>query len=108
MISVFASSAIDRAMIRGRVKPKTIKLVLVASPLSMQHEGKRAKTGWLGIRIMCPRGATCLPAYCCFSELALRKSNSASWSRTKQTSSSSHQNVTRSRHDKSLKLLIWR
>jgi hypothetical protein len=25
----------------------------------------------LGIRIMCPSGATCLPADCCFSELAL-------------------------------------
>jgi hypothetical protein len=30
-----------------------------------------AKTGWLRIRIMCPSGATCLPADCCFSELAL-------------------------------------
>jgi len=25
----------------------------------------------LGIRIMCPSGATCLAADCCFSELAL-------------------------------------
>jgi hypothetical protein len=24
-------------------------------------------TGWLGIRIMCPSGATCLSADCCFS-----------------------------------------
>jgi hypothetical protein len=29
------------------------------------------KTGWLGIRIMCLSGATCLLADCCFSELAL-------------------------------------
>jgi hypothetical protein len=29
-------------------------LVFVASPLSMQHEGERVKTGWLEIRIMCP------------------------------------------------------
>ena len=29
------------------------------------------RTGWLGIRIMCPSGAICLPADCCFSELAL-------------------------------------
>jgi hypothetical protein len=28
------------------------KLVFVASPLSAQHQGERAKTGWLGIRIM--------------------------------------------------------
>jgi len=27
--------------------------------------------GWLGIRIMCPSGATCLSADCCFSNLAL-------------------------------------
>ena len=25
-----------------------------------------------GIRIMCPSGATCLPADCCFSELTLK------------------------------------
>jgi hypothetical protein len=29
------------------------------------------KTGWFGIRIMCPSGATCLPADCCFGEIAL-------------------------------------
>jgi hypothetical protein len=34
-------------------------LVFVASLLSMQHKGERA--GWLGIRIICPSGATCLP-----------------------------------------------
>ena len=52
-----------------RIKPKTIKFV--ASPLSMQHYGERAKTGWLGIRIMCQSGVTCLSADCFFSELAL-------------------------------------
>jgi hypothetical protein len=25
------------------------------------------QTGWLGIRIMCPSGATCLPADSCFT-----------------------------------------
>jgi len=50
-------------------------LVFVASPLGTQHQGERAKTGWLGIGIMCPSGATCLSADCCFSELALYKSN---------------------------------
>jgi hypothetical protein len=29
----------------GGVKPKTLKLVFVASPLSIQHSGERAKTG---------------------------------------------------------------
>ena len=33
------------------------------------------KTGWLEIRIKCPSGATCLPADCCFSDVALLKSN---------------------------------
>ena len=54
-----------------RVKPTTVRLVFVASPLIMQHEGERAKTGWHGMRIMCPSGATCLRADCCFSDLAL-------------------------------------
>jgi hypothetical protein len=31
-----------------RVIPKIIKLVCVASPLSMQHKGVRVMTGWLG------------------------------------------------------------
>jgi hypothetical protein len=38
----------------GLVKPKTITLVFVATPLSTYREGERAKTGWLRIRIMCP------------------------------------------------------
>ena len=57
MVRVFASSAVDRGFEPrlGQthvVKPKTIKLVFVASPLSTQHSGVRANTGWLGIRIM--------------------------------------------------------
>ena len=58
-----------------RLKPKTIKLVFVASPLSTQNEGEKAKTGWLGIRIMCPSGATGLTMDYCFSELELLQSN---------------------------------
>jgi hypothetical protein len=37
MVSVLASSAVDRGLEPGRVMPKTIKLVCVASPLSTQH-----------------------------------------------------------------------
>jgi hypothetical protein len=37
MVSVLASSAVDRGFDPDPVKPKTIKLVFVASPLSMQH-----------------------------------------------------------------------
>jgi len=50
---------------------KTIKLVCVASPLSTQHKGERTKTGWLGIRIMCPSAAICISGGYCFRELAL-------------------------------------
>jgi hypothetical protein len=58
----------------GHVKPKTIKLIFAASPLSMHHLG--TKTDYLRIRITCWNGATCLSMDCCFSELALiQKSN---------------------------------
>ena len=45
MVSVLASSAVDRGFEPDRVKPKTIQLVCVASPLSTQHYGERAN--WL-------------------------------------------------------------
>ena len=61
MVGVLASSTVD-CWSPGQVKSKTIKLVFVASPLSMQPKGERAKTGWLRIRIMCQSGATCLSA----------------------------------------------
>jgi hypothetical protein len=71
MVSMLASSAVYREFEPGRVKPMTIKLVCVASPLSTHHYGERAQIGWLGIRKMFPNGVTFLPADCCFSELAL-------------------------------------
>jgi hypothetical protein len=55
---------------------------------------------------MCPSGASCLPAYCCFSELALLKSNKACWSSRMRTPSS-RQNVECSRYDMAEKLFIW-
>ena len=60
MVSVFSSSAVDRVFEHrsGQIKDY-IKLV------------ERANTGWLGIRIMCPSGVTCISMDCCFSELAL-------------------------------------
>ena len=62
IVSVLASSSVDRGFEPLRVNTKTIKLVFVASPLSTQHLGKREKTGWFGIRIMCPSRAPCLSA----------------------------------------------
>ena len=67
-----------------RVKPKTIKLVF-----STKYWGVRAKTGLLGIRIMCLSVAACISWI-----LALSKFNSACWSCTKRTSSSSHWKLT--------------
>ena len=78
-------------------KPKTMTLVSVASPLSTQHKGERAKTGWLWIRIMFQSGATCLLIDCCFSELALYKSSYAYCYSTNRTSSTSHWKLTYSR-----------
>ena len=34
---------------------------------------RRAKTGWLGIKIICPSWGTCLSSDYCFSELVLTK-----------------------------------
>ena len=101
-IGVLASSAVDRGCEPQSVKPKSIKLIFVASPLTMRHSGERTKTGWLWIRIMCQSRATCLSADCCFSELALYKPNTAGWSSTKHTSSSFHWKLTSSHHAENL------
>jgi hypothetical protein len=69
MVSVLASSAIDHGFESRSGQTKDYEIGI--SPLSTQQQGERANTGWLGIRIMCPSGVTCLPADCCFSELAL-------------------------------------
>ena len=62
MVSVLASNAVDRGF-----EPRSGQ----TKDNSTQHKGERAKTGWRVIRIMCPSGATCLSADCCFTELAL-------------------------------------
>ena len=53
MISMLVLSVADRGFEPRLGQPKTIQLVCVASLL-------RAKTGLLGIRILCTSGATCL------------------------------------------------
>jgi hypothetical protein len=40
----------------GRVKLRTNTLIVVASALSIHHQEKRTKTGWLGFRIAYPSG----------------------------------------------------
>ena len=68
MVSVLVSSVVDHEFEPRVGQPKTIKLVFAAKHAALR---RKSKTGRLGIRIMWPSGATCLPADCCFSELAL-------------------------------------
>ena len=51
MVSVFVSSVCSSS---DWVRPNTMKLAFVVSPLELQHSGERAQTGWFGNRIMCP------------------------------------------------------
>ena len=46
----------------SQVELKTIKLIFVASPISTPQYGQtvRTKTGYVGVRITCSSGATCL------------------------------------------------
>jgi hypothetical protein len=72
MVSVLASSVVDRGFehLSGQTKDYQIGICC----FSAKHAAIRRKSkdsGRFGIRIMCPSGAICLPADCCFSELAL-------------------------------------
>ena len=42
--------------------------------LSRQQQEEITRTGWLGIRIMCPSGTTCLSVDCCFCEIGYKHS----------------------------------
>ena len=96
VVSVLASSVVDRGFdpLSGQTNNK-----IGICCFSAKHAALRRKTSWFGIRIMCPSGAICLLADCCFSELALQESNKACWSSTKPTSSSFRSKLTCSRHD---------
>jgi hypothetical protein len=60
MVNVLTSYTLDCEFDPCRVNPKTIKLIFAASSLRIQHQGATAKTDLHGIRIMYPRGTTCL------------------------------------------------
>jgi hypothetical protein len=60
---------VDRGLGPQLGQTKDFKMVFVASPLSTQHLGERANSGWLAIKIVCPNGATCLFVDCCVCEL---------------------------------------
>ena len=58
MVSVLASSAVDRGFEPRSGRIKDYKMAFVDSPISTKHEEQSAKTGCLGIRIMCLSGIT--------------------------------------------------
>jgi hypothetical protein len=92
MGSVHASSAVDRGFEPRSGQTKDYRISSCC--FSAKHAALRSKSkDWLARKqnnvSECP-STTCLSADCCFSELALCKSNSACWSRTKRISSSSH------------------
>ena len=67
MVSVLASRVVDRGFEPRLGQTKDYKIGICC--FSAKHAALRRKSkeqGWLGIRIMCPSGATCLPADCCF------------------------------------------
>ena len=105
MVSVLASSTVDR-----RFEPRLGQIIVYKIGIccfSAKHAALRRTSCWLGIRIMCPNGTTCLSVDCCFSELSLYKSISACWSSINRTSSLSHWKLTCPRHDIGEKLLSW-
>jgi hypothetical protein len=71
MISMLASSVVDLGfkLRSGRTEDYWIGIFCFSAKHSILLEGERAKTGWFGIGLMCPSGATCLSVNCCFSEL---------------------------------------
>ena len=76
VVTVLASSAVDRGFESRSGQTKDYKIGICW--FSAKHAAFRRKSkDWLvrNFRIMCPSGATCLSADCCFIELALLKSN---------------------------------
>jgi hypothetical protein len=71
MVSVLTSSAVDWGFEPRSGQAKDYKIGICCFSAKYAALWSIAKTGWLRICIMCPSGATCLPADCCFSELGL-------------------------------------
>ena len=71
MVSELASSLVDRGFETRSGQTKDYNIGICCFSAKHAALRRKSKTGWLGIRIMCPSGATCLSAECCFSELAL-------------------------------------
>ena len=71
MVSVLASSAVDRGFEVRTGQNKDYKIGICCKSVKHTALRRKRKTGWLGIGIMCPSELTCLPTDCCFSWLAL-------------------------------------
>jgi hypothetical protein len=72
MVNVLPAIVVDRVFEPRSGQVKDYKSGICC--FSAKHtplRSKKAKTGWLGIRIMCPSAELWLPTDCCFSELAL-------------------------------------
>jgi hypothetical protein len=100
MVSVLTSSTVDCGYEPRSSQTKDYEIGICCFSARHAALGEKAKTGWLGIRIMCQSGATCLPTDCCFSELALKIYYRADIIIISL-------NVTCSLHDMAENLLIW-
>jgi hypothetical protein len=75
MVSMLASSAVDCVFeLRSGQTKHMICYRIGLCCLSVKHAALRrnSRDCWLGIRIICQSGETCLLTDCCFSELALK------------------------------------
>ena len=104
MVSLLASTAVHLGFEPRSGQTKDYKIGLCY--FSAKHATLRRKSKYWLARNQINVCATCLPADSCFSELELYKSNSACWSSTRRTSSSSsHWKLTCSRHDIAKKIV---
>jgi hypothetical protein len=66
MVTVLPSSAEDRGFDPWLGETNDYKIGIYCFSAKYAALRRKNKTGWLGIRIMCPSGATCLSEDCCF------------------------------------------
>ena len=71
MVSVLASGAVDRGFEPRSGQTKDYKIGICCFSAKHAALRRKSKESWLGIRIMCPSGTTCLHADCFLCELAL-------------------------------------
>ena len=72
MVSLLSSSTVDDGFQFRQHQTKDYKIGICCFSAKHAALAVRAKTGWLGIRILCLNGATCLHADCCFSDIAVK------------------------------------